>query len=151
MSHTTTTALSTTTTSTSICNAKVYEIPTTDASCAAKLMGNMSTVFDGCCKGDAPVKYDNDCGIYCLAQGQTVEELSSCLMSKSNNYQDVFCLGKQNATATARATTTKATATGTKTGTATGTNAAVLGQPVSKAGLGVLAMLLCSAFMGAFA
>lgn len=149
----TTTALSTTSTSTSTCNAKVYEIPTNDASCAAKLSGNMSTVFDDCCKGDAPVKYNNDCGIYCLAQGQTVEELSSCLMSKSNNYRDVFCLGKQNATATASATTTMATATGTATGTGTttGTNAAVLGQPVSKAGLGVLAMLVCSVFMGAFA
>lgn len=76
-------------------------------------------------------------------------------MSKSNNYRDVFCQGKQNATATAAATTTKSTSTSTHTGThtstSTHTNAAVLNAPVSTSGLGVLVMLFCSTLMGILA
>jgi hypothetical protein len=151
MTSTTTTALST---STAACGATVYQIPVTDAACAAKISGNMTSVFDTCCKGDSPVKYDSNCGIYCLAQGQTVADLSDCLMSKSNNYQDVFCEGKQNATATAAATTTRSTGTSTSTTTATSTttstNAAGV-NGVSKGGLGVLAVLVCSGIMGLFA
>lgn len=138
------------------CGADVYQLPITDAACGAQLSGNMSTVFDDCCKGDAPVKYNNDCGIYCLAQGQTVHELSSCLMSRSNNYSGVFCNNnKPNATATEAATTTKSTSTSTSSGTttasSTSTNAAVLNTPVSKTGLGVVAMLFCSTLMGVLA
>ena len=150
MTTTTTSALATAT----VCGASVYQLPITDAACAAKISGNMTSVFDTCCKGNSPVKYDSDCGIYCLAQEQTVAELSSCLMSKSNNYQDVFCEGKQNATATAAATTTKTTTTSTSThtstSTSTSTNAAGV-NGVSKGGLGVLAVLVCSGVMGLFA
>jgi hypothetical protein len=147
---TTTTAMST---STSTCGATVYQLPVTDAACGAKLSGNMSTVFDTCCKGDSPVKYNDDCGIYCLAQEQTVKELSDCIMSKANNYRDVFCEGKQNATATAAATTkSTSTSTSTSSGTSTSThNAAANNGPVSMGGVGVLAMLFCSAVMGLFA
>ncbi|KAJ5296403.1 phenolpthiocerol synthesis polyketide synthase ppsB [Penicillium atrosanguineum] len=124
MTTTTTSVLATAT----ACGASVYQIPMTDAACAAKISGNMTSVFDTCCKGDSPVKYDSDCGIYCLAQEQTVAELTDCLQSKSNNYRDVFCQGKQNATATVAATTTKTTSTSTNThsgtGTSTSTNAA---------------------------
>lgn len=152
MSTTTATAASATAT---VCGATVYQIPVVDAACGAKLSGNMSSVFDTCCKGDSPVKYDNDCGIYCLAQEQTVQELSDCLMSKSNNYRDVFCEGKQNATATAAATTTKST--GTSTSTSSGStspsthNAAAPNAPVSMGGVGVIALLFCSTLMGVFA
>lgn len=148
MSTTTTSALATAT----VCGASVYQLPITDAACAAKISGNMTSVFDTCCKGNSPVKYDSDCGIYCLAQEQTVAELSNCLMSKSNNYRDVFCEGMQNATATAAATTTRTTSTSTSThsGTSTSTNAASV-NGVSKGGLGVLAVLVCSGVMGLFA
>jgi hypothetical protein len=150
MTTTTTSAMST---STSTCGATVYQLRVTDAACGAKLSGNMSTVFDTCCKGDNPVKY-NDCGIYCLAQQQTVKELSDCIMSKANNYRDVSCEGKQNATATAAATATKSTSTSTSTSSGTGTsthNAAANTGPVSTGGVSVLAMLFCSAVMGLFA
>ncbi|KAJ5667801.1 uncharacterized protein N7477_006371 [Penicillium maclennaniae] len=155
MTTTTTSALATATG----CGASVYQIPITDAACAAKISGNITSVFDTCCKGNSPVKYDSDCGIYCLAQGQTVGELSDCLMSQSNNYRDIFCEGKQNATATAAATTTKSTSTKStstttsthsSTGTSTSTNAAAV-NGVSKGGLGVLAVLFCSGVMGLFA
>jgi hypothetical protein len=150
----TSTTTSTMSTSTSTCGATVYQLPVTDAACGAKLSGNMSTVFDTCCKGDSPVKYDDDCGIYCLAQEQTVQELSDCIMSKANNYRDVFCEGKQNATATAAATTTKSTSTSTSTSSGTSTrthNAAANNGPVSMGGVGVLVLLFCSAVMGLFA
>ena len=158
MSTTTPTAAATATAASAtatVCGATVYQIPVIDAACGAKLSGNMSSVFDTCCKGDSPVKYDNDCGIYCLAQEQTVHELSDCIMSKANNYRDVFCEGKQNATATAAATTTKSTGTSTSTtsgSTSTSShNAAVLNAPVSMGGVGVIAVLFCSALMGVFA
>jgi hypothetical protein len=35
-----------------------------------------------CCKNAKVTKYDNDCGIYCLAQGQDVDKLQSCLTSR---------------------------------------------------------------------
>lgn len=152
MSITTTSAIASATAAT--CGPDVYQLPTTDVACGARLTDDMSSVFDECCKGDGPVKYNNDCGIYCLAQGQTVSELSSCLMSKSNNYGGVFCNNsKPNATATEAATTTESTASGasgtsTTTSTSTSTNAAVVHTPVSKAGLGVVAMLVCSTLMG---
>lgn len=139
----------------------VYQLPTTDAACGASLHGNMGDVFDECCKGNGPVTYGNHCGIYCLAQGQTVHELSSCLMSKSHNYGGVFCNDAENATASTPATTTNAqatAATATLTGAAASaaaegsTNAAVLPRaPVSKAGLGAIAVLFSSVVLGAFA
>ncbi|KAJ5151674.1 hypothetical protein N7492_009969 [Penicillium capsulatum] len=149
MSLTTTSAASASPTCTSI-----WDVPTRDIACGSTITGNMTDVFDQCCKGDAPVKFKDDCGIYCLAQGQTVRELQECLNGKSNNYHDIFCNGgKPNATATAAASTTRSTATGTKTSssTSTSTENAAVGQPLSKSGLGVVAMLFCSAMMGVLA
>ncbi|KAJ5594650.1 uncharacterized protein N7459_000858 [Penicillium hispanicum] len=149
MSTTTTSAVATST----ACGANVYELPIKDAACGAVLSGNMSDVFDSCCKGDKPVKYSSDCGIYCLAQDQTVDDLQKCLTSKSNNYRDVFCNANLNATATAAASTTKSTSTGTSTGTSTAssTKNAAPNQPISKTGLGLVAMLFCSALAGVVA
>jgi hypothetical protein len=74
------------------------------------------------CCGDATThKYNNDCGIYCLAQGQDIKKLQTCLTSKSGNYNDVFWNAAQNATATA--TGSKSTSTSTH-------NAAVVNEPV---------------------
>lgn len=136
------------------CTGNVYVLPNiTDAACGAPISGNITDAFDTCCKGNSPVKYDNDCGIYCLAQDQTVDELTKCLEKESGTYS-IFCNKRGNATATAAATTTKATSTGTATGTSaasTSSGAAVVNQPVSKTGLGVMAMLFCSALMGVVA
>ncbi|OQE18774.1 hypothetical protein PENSTE_c017G09422 [Penicillium steckii] len=135
-----------------------WEIPVTDVACAGQITGNITEVFDTCCKGNSPVKYNDDCNIYCLAQGQTKKELTDCLTEKSGDNR-IFCgAGKPNATATAEATTTKETGTSTGTstsssssGTSTETNAAVLNQPISKTGLGLVAMLFCSALAGVVA
>lgn len=132
------------------CGANVYQLPLNNAACGAVLQGNMSEAFDSCCKASKPVKYSNDCGMYCLAQAQTVDELQTCLTSKSNNYRGVFCNASLNATASA-ATTTAATSTGTSTASSSTENAAVLNQPISKTGLGLVAMLFCSALVGVVA
>ncbi|KAJ5130067.1 uncharacterized protein N7515_006106 [Penicillium bovifimosum] len=150
--------MSTTTTSMSpsstACGGSVWQIPTTDAACAVVVSGNMTEVMDTCCK-TKPTKYDNDCGIYCLAQGQDVNKLQSCLTSKSGNYHDVFCNAALNATATATSTASRTSSgTGTGTGTATesaatstSTDNAAVGKSVSKSGLGLVALLFGSAFM----
>jgi hypothetical protein len=144
---TTTTSMSATSTA---CGGTVWQIPTTHAACAAIISGNMTEVMDTCCNAK-PTKYDNDCGIYCLAQGQDVNKLQSCLTSKSGNYQNVFCNAALNATATATSTasrTTSGTGTSTESATSTSTgNAAVVNQSVSKSGLGLVALLFGSAFM----
>lgn len=137
------------------CTGNVYVLPdVTDAACGAPISGNMTSAFDSCCKGNSPVKYENDCGIYCLAQEQTVDQLTKCLEQKSGTYS-IFCNKRGNATATA--TATKAT-TGSPTGSSTGTSApstssgaAVANQPVSMTGLGVIAMMFCSALLGVVA
>lgn len=145
------------TTNTTSCGSQVWQLPTQDAACAAILKGNMTDVMKECCKEATPTKYDNGCGMYCLAQGQDVQMLSDCLMSKSGDYQGVFCNAAQNATATASVTSAHSTssATGTKTGSSkassSSNNAAFVSQPVSKTGLGVVAMLFCSALMAVFA
>ncbi|KAJ5767521.1 hypothetical protein N7533_000104 [Penicillium manginii] len=152
MSTTTTTAAA----STSSTCISSWIIPSNDVACAGAVTGNMTDVFDSCCKGNSPVKYNDDCNIYCLAQGQTKKELSDCLTDKSKNYSGIFCgAGKDNSTATASATTTKETgsATGTSTGkgSSTSTGAAIISQPISKTGLGLVAMLFCSAVAGVLA
>jgi hypothetical protein len=148
-----TTTTSVSATNTASCGGSVWQIPTTDFACAAIISGNMTDAMDDCCKDASPKKYDNDCGIYCLAQGQDIGTLQSCISKKSGNYHDVFCnTSRQNATATAAASKTS-TSTGTHTGTTTSTsthNAAVANQPVSKSGLGLVALMFGSAFMAAF-
>ncbi|KAJ5163836.1 uncharacterized protein N7500_005666 [Penicillium coprophilum] len=151
MSTTSTTSASTTGTA---CGARVWEIPTTDAACAGIVTGNMTDVMDECCKDAEVSKYENNCGIYCLAQGQDINELQSCLSRKSGNYHDVFCNAALNATATATATRSKSTSSGTSTHsstTSTSTNAAIANQQISKSGLGLIGLLFSSALMAVIA
>ncbi|KAJ5960669.1 uncharacterized protein N7479_007819 [Penicillium vulpinum] len=134
------------------CAARVWQIPTTDAACAAVVSGNMTDVMESCCKRAKIFKYDNDCGIYCLAQGQEVNELQSCLTNRRGNDHVVFCNAASNATATA--TRARSTSTGTHRDsypTSTSTNAAIANQSVSKSSLGFIALLLGSTFMAIIA
>ncbi|KAI5300804.1 hypothetical protein KEM55_004835 [Ascosphaera atra] len=160
------TTASTTTTATtgmpSNCGSKVYEIPVQDAACAMPNSGNHTEVLKQCCK-HAPVEtYGNKCGVYCLAIGQEMEDLRSCLTKQPGlGALDVFCAGKGNATATGTPTVTQTSTSASKTkgsdakesstSSATETNAAVVLNPrVSVAGAGVLAMMICSAVFGTF-
>lgn len=160
---TTTTALSST--PTTCTGASVYEIPITDAACAAPASkNNAADAFDQCCKSASIEKYDHDCGLYCLAQGQTIGDLVDCLTSSGLKDGDVFCTQGNNASASATTSATKTSETGSSTSTSTSTStksgddasetsegAAVVNQPVSLGGLGLLAMMLCSAVLGVVA
>lgn len=152
----TTSAASTTTASAGACGAKLYEIPITDAACAVPSKGNYSDVMKECCKVASVHSYDNNCGLYCLAQEQSVGDLSSCLTSHGVKYGDAFCNTNSSATATAKASSSEATSSATKTGSSASStsshNAAAVVLPpqtISKSGLGVLAILFCSTVMGA--
>ncbi|KAJ5819573.1 hypothetical protein N7474_005164 [Penicillium riverlandense] len=130
-----------------------WNLPSSDPACASRITGNITYVFNDCCGQATPHKYANDCGIYCLAEGQDIGVLRSCLQTKSDNYHDIFC-NTVNATATATGagvSNTSATST-TKTHSGSSTshtkNAAFVNQPVSKTGLGVVALVFCSALMG---
>jgi hypothetical protein len=100
MSATTTTGVAVTATPASSCGSTLYEIPTSDAACAMPYGGNHTDVMAKCCK--QVVSYLDDCGLYCLAQGQSVEDLTDCLYENGAAYQDVFCNALTNATATAK-------------------------------------------------
>ncbi|EHA27662.1 hypothetical protein ASPNIDRAFT_123645, partial [Aspergillus niger ATCC 1015] len=146
----TTTATATTSAASCTSTGNLYVLPVQDAACAIPNTKNASAIMDKCCSPASPTKYDNDCGIYCLAQGQDVKELLSCIQS-NGAVEDPFCSGNLTATATASVTGTKATGS-TKTGTSTGSAASETGSSaavpmkqagVSKVGLGMLGMVLC--------
>lgn len=93
------------TTTTSSCNAQLYTIPTTDAACAVPNNDpskNYTVPMTHCCGSASVTSYDGDCGLYCLAEGQDVGTLVSCLAGAGVGWSDVFC----NTNMTARATGT---------------------------------------------
>ncbi|KAG8162748.1 hypothetical protein KVR01_007226 [Diaporthe batatas] len=79
----------------------VYDIPTSDVACAVPAGGNHTEVMSGCCRGADVVSYGGGCGLYCLAQGQAVDDLTACLFAGGIPWQDAFCRGEGNATASA--------------------------------------------------
>ncbi|KAE8352291.1 hypothetical protein BDV28DRAFT_4145 [Aspergillus coremiiformis] len=150
MSSTTTTAAATATS----CNGgSFWQLPIQDAACALPKTGNYSDIMDKCCTPAKVTEYDNGCGLYCLAQGQSIKDLTVCLRDNGGKDGQFFCNKDQNATATASAPSS------TKTGSSTGSSAsstsssaaAVLQPAISKTGLGLLAMVFCSALMGVVA
>ncbi|KAL4932350.1 uncharacterized protein BDV17DRAFT_194725 [Aspergillus undulatus] len=147
------------------CTGSPWELPVQDIACAITTnTDETSSIMDKCC-ADANVEtYNDDCSIYCLAQGQSGQDLLDCLKDEGATDGQYFC-SAAGANLTQTATAPVPTATGNDDGDddepsstddaedpETTDNAAVtLGQPVNKAGLGVLAMLLVSAVMGVVA
>ncbi|PGH19567.1 hypothetical protein AJ80_03903 [Polytolypa hystricis UAMH7299] len=166
---TATTSLSTSTTVSStptVCgNPSQYEIPVKDASCAIPNSDKNLQLLSRCCNSFPVRSYDHDCAIYCVAGGQSVEDLTKCLFDAKIPWQDVWCSGEMNATATGTEvpTSTKgaggdgddsdddeASRTGTPSASATG-NAApdfFKSQPASKAVWAVSMMLLSGIAFG---
>jgi hypothetical protein len=87
-------------TPTAVCNP--YQIPITDAACAVPFGPdrNHTDAMAHCCKPAEVVSYFDDCGLYCVAAGQTIDDLQKCLFGQGVKYQDVFCNAGVNATAT---------------------------------------------------
>ncbi|XXG96886.1 hypothetical protein Hte_003177 [Hypoxylon texense] len=102
MSTTTTSSLSAPAASaTAQCGATLYDIPVDDAACAMAAGGNHTAVLGACCGAADVVSYYGGCGLYCLAAGQSVRDLTVCLYAHGAAWSDVFCSGNETATATA--------------------------------------------------
>lgn len=78
----------------------LYDTPVRDAVCAMPYNESHIDYMSSCCRDADIVSYYDDCGLYCLAQGQSVEALSQCLYDEGAKWEDVFCRGDVEATAT---------------------------------------------------
>ncbi|KAI2615537.1 hypothetical protein GGR54DRAFT_612879 [Hypoxylon sp. NC1633] len=84
------------------CGAQLFNPPVQDASCAMPTGGNNTDIMAACCGSADVVSYYDGYGLYCLAVGQSVADLTSCLYAHGAPYgTDVFCRGNTSATATA--------------------------------------------------
>ena len=79
----------------------LYDIPVNDKACAVPAGGNHTDVMSQCCKDADVVSYNGDCGLYCLAMDQSLDDITKCLFSNGIPYQDGFCNGEGNETASA--------------------------------------------------
>lgn len=87
---------------TSTCGSvSLYVIPVNDTACAVTYGGNHTDVMSKCCKSADVVSYNDNCGLYCLAVDQTVDDLTDCLYGDGIGWADAFCRGTGNDTATA--------------------------------------------------
>ncbi|KAI1630623.1 hypothetical protein F4809DRAFT_636062 [Biscogniauxia mediterranea] len=167
---TSTTAASASATATGCGN--LYDIPAHDASCAMAYGGNHTDIMAQCCGAADVVSYYDGCGLYCLAVGQTVGDLTDCLYARGAAYQDVFCYGNTTATATASDATLPASASASvvstagssssssssASGAATGTDSPGSGAAagvrpdygVMKVGVAIGALLVSATAFGAF-
>ena len=99
--------MSTTTTSvapssTADCGVFLFQMPVEDAVCAMAYNDDSVDYMKACCKGADIVSYYDDCGVYCAAVGQSIEDLTDCLYHEGPAYEGVFCSDEKNATATGR-------------------------------------------------
>lgn len=150
--------------SASCTNADFTVFPTQDIACAVistqGIPSNTSDALKSCCKS-APVEPFNgaSCGLYCLSVQQSVAELQACYMDKGVRPADIRCNGNNSATASSSPSKTSggsggngASETGgAASGSSTPGAAVIVGAPVavSKAGLGMLGMIVVSVFAGA--
>ncbi|XDG01346.1 hypothetical protein ABKA04_000961 [Annulohypoxylon sp. FPYF3050] len=155
------------------CGANLYNIPVQDPSVGIRAGGNHTDIMSACCKSADVISYYSGCGLYCLAEGQSVNDIINCAYDKGAPYQDVFYRGNVNATATVTDSalptsadasvvvtggSTKATGTGSDTdSSATSTSspgAAANVRPeigtLSTMGLTIGALLLSATAFGAF-
>ncbi|ORY68240.1 uncharacterized protein BCR38DRAFT_422528 [Pseudomassariella vexata] len=82
------------------CGANLYDPPVSDAVCAMPYGGNHTDIMSSCCGSADVVSYYNNCGLYCLAVGQSIADLTDCLFDNGASWQDVFCNSNTTATAT---------------------------------------------------
>ncbi|KAF1930655.1 uncharacterized protein M421DRAFT_418129 [Didymella exigua CBS 183.55] len=149
-------------TASSCASADFTKFPTSDIACAvgstaAALASNTSSVFKECCKSAPVESFNGDCGFYCLSVEQSVSDLQTCFMENGISPETIFCNGNNTASATGTpsggASPTASRSAGTSgTGmSASGSAGAANGvvPQVSKAGLGIVAIIIVSVFAGA--
>ncbi|KAJ5194369.1 hypothetical protein N7491_001706 [Penicillium cf. griseofulvum] len=99
MATTTTTGAMATTTGCG--TAAQYEIPVKDASCGVPNTDKYKGLLSKCAKPVGVTSYNDDCALYALAVGQSIQDLTDCLYDAGVAWKDVWCHGETNATATA--------------------------------------------------
>lgn len=111
-----------------------YELPVKDAACGVPNIKNYQSLFDTCAKPAGPRPYYNDCALWSPAVDQSVQDLTDCLYKAGVAWEDVWCSGAVNATATANsypsATATDAPSSKDDGGT-TGSPTSVANDPTS--------------------
>jgi hypothetical protein len=80
--------------------------PVRDAACAIPYSDDNIKHMSDCCEDADVVAYYDNCGLYCRAEGQNIRDLTNCLYEKKVPYQNVFCRGPANATASESGTPT---------------------------------------------
>ncbi|RDW59307.1 uncharacterized protein DSM5745_11002 [Aspergillus mulundensis] len=96
--------MSTTTTSTapsSTCTGPaMYELPIKDAACGVPNKTSYKSPFERCAYPAAVQAYHSDCALYAPALDQSVQDLIDCLYGADVAWEDVWCTGGTNSTAT---------------------------------------------------
>ncbi|GAQ47116.1 hypothetical protein AtubIFM54640_001111 [Aspergillus tubingensis] len=141
-----------------------YELPAKDAACGVPNIKNYQSLLDNCAKPAGSRSYYHDCALWSYAIDQSVQDLTDCLYKAGVAWEDVWCTGNTNATATVTSYPT-ATATGTsgtksegasKTGSSTSSTASETGseknaayscrsQVSTKLALGILGLVVTGA------
>ncbi|KAL2209375.1 hypothetical protein CC79DRAFT_675943 [Sarocladium strictum] len=78
----------------------LYDTPVRDLVCAMPYTDTNIALMASCCKKADVISYYDDCGLYCLAESQKVKDLSNCLYKAGADWEDVFCRGDEQASAT---------------------------------------------------
>ncbi|KAL4755181.1 hypothetical protein BDW72DRAFT_189394 [Aspergillus terricola var. indicus] len=122
-STTTTAALSSTSASSSTCTGPaMYELPIQDAACGIPNTADYKPTFESCAYPAAVQAYHSDCALYAPALNQSVQDIIDCLYDAHVDWDDVWCTGGTNTTATGKYETATATPTSTSKSTSTSTS-----------------------------
>lgn len=135
------------------------KFPTADAACAvggtSGVPSNYADILKGCCKSAPVESWNSGCALWCLAADQSIADLQKCWQDGGVAAGGIFCNQPNNATATEKpsgtGSGTKQTGSGGASSSTSSPGAAPVTVPkgVSKAGLGMLAVVLGSAVFGA--
>ncbi|KAJ3455899.1 hypothetical protein MRS44_017381 [Fusarium solani] len=94
------TASTATATSTLACK-NLYDTPNKDATCGLSYSKKHIQIMKECC-GDAQiVSYFDNCGLYCVALGQTTAELQKCMWDQGAAWGAPFCSNTKGTSLTA--------------------------------------------------
>ncbi|KAL2833343.1 hypothetical protein BDW59DRAFT_156844 [Aspergillus cavernicola] len=87
-----------------------YELPTHDASCGIPNTEIYKSLFEPCAQPVAVRSYNDDCALWAPAVDQSTQNLIDCLYKAGVKWEDVWCTGGANETASGSYPTATATA-----------------------------------------
>ncbi|KAL4735083.1 hypothetical protein BDV11DRAFT_174160 [Aspergillus similis] len=121
-STTSSTALSPTSASSSTCTGPtMYELPIQDAACGIPNIADYQPTFESCAYPATVQTYHSGCALYAPALNQSVQDIIDCLYDAHVDWDDVWCTGGTNTTATGKYETATATPTSTPKSTSSST------------------------------